>query len=495
VDCVVERHETLRSVFFMEDTVPRQVIVDAGEAVLQVIDVSSYAANTRESRMLQLLDEQARMPFDLAVGPLLRGLLVRLSEQEHVLSITMHHIVADAWSMGVLIKEVAALYAAYKAGQPSPLPPLPIQYADYAAWQREWLHGETMQRQLDHWTGELAGAPAVLRLPTDRPRPIVQSWRGETIEFVLPPLLSERIKRWAHSQGATLFMALLAGYAVLLWKLSGQSDIVVGVPVANRRQPELAELIGLFVNALAIRIRLQPDRGVDALLDHVRQTVLLAFSNQDAPFERVVETLQPVRSLGHNPIFQALLVLQNAPQGKLELADLSLEQQPLFNHTAQFDLSVSVQDAGDRITGHFNYASDLFDRSTMARWIEYFTTLLSEMSSDPRMTLEALRRSLDGLREYEAPRGETEETLAGIWRQLLAVERVGRNDNFFELGGSSPLVVRLTSCIKQELSAELSVEEVASAADLASLAERIVDRQLAGFDLERLLELAAQMRS
>ncbi|MBT2779855.1 non-ribosomal peptide synthetase, partial [Lysobacter sp. ISL-54] len=381
---IVARHENLRTRFVSQSGAPVQVIdpVDTGFVLIDH-DLSDLTADAQTSAVATQSREEARAPFDLAQGPLIRGRLLRLSEHEHVLLVTQHHIVSDGWSIGVLVKEVSALYDAYRQGQPDPLPPLPIQYADYAAWQRSWLQGETLQRQSNYWRDQLQGAPAVLELPTDRPRPALQSYAGDRVPVRLSSELSAQLRNLSQRHGTTVFMTLLAGWSVLLSRLSGQSDVVVGSPVANRQRSELEPLIGFFVNTLALRVDLQDAPSVADLLSQVKATTLAAYEHQDLPFEQVVEAVQPARSMSHSPLFQALLSLNNTPDGGgLQLHGLTLSQLDSGQQTAQFDLALSLTDNGNALSGSIAYASDLFDRGTVERMMDHWATLLTAMVAD-----------------------------------------------------------------------------------------------------------------
>jgi amino acid adenylation domain-containing protein len=383
LDRIVARHESLRTTFVNIEGEPQQVIApdDVGFALtehdLRNLDEAAQAAAVAE----QSIDE-ARVPFDLATGPLIRGRLLRLAEHEHVLLVTQHHIVSDGWSIGVLVREVSALYTAFCQGRADPLPVLPIQYADYAAWQRQWLQGDVLEQQIDYWRSHLGGAPALLELPTDRARPAVRSYAGGSIQIRLSRELSAGLRALAQRHGATLFMTLLAGWSTLLSRLSGQTDIVIGTPVANRQRAEIEPLIGFFVNTLALRVDLTNDPSVVDLLAQVRATMLDAHAHQDLPFEQVVEALQPERSLSHSPLFQALLTLNNTSADALTLPGLTLSTIEHAQQAAQFDLSLSLIETPDGLTGDLVYATDLFDRTTMQRMLGHWTTLLAAMVAD-----------------------------------------------------------------------------------------------------------------
>ena len=312
LDEIVRRHEPLRTVFSAADGEPVQVVLPAVAVELAVEDLSILPADAREADAARRASEAAAAPFDLARGPLFRAALLRLAADEHVLLLAMHHAVGDGWSIGVLFREIEALYAAFLAGAPSPLAPLPLRYADHALRQRAELAGEALDRPLDWWRTRLQGAPALLELPTDRPRPAVQSHRGAVLRFTLPPELGGRLSAVGRAEGATLFMTVLAAFQLLLARYSGQDDVVVGTPVAGRTRPELEGLIGFFANTLALRTDLSGDPTFGQLLRRVREATLGAFAHQELPFEKLVEALQPERSLAHAPVFQVALALQDA---------------------------------------------------------------------------------------------------------------------------------------------------------------------------------------
>ena len=405
LDRIVARHESLRTTLADVDGQTVQVIAapDAGFALCER-DLSALSGHERQYAVQRLADDEAVQPFDLAAGPLIRGQLLRLAEDEHVLLITQHHIISDGWSIGVLVREVSALYAAFSAGQADPLAPLAIQYADYAAWQRGWLQGEVHQAQSTFWKEALCGAPALLELPTDRPRPAVQSYAGAAVTVVLDAPLTAGLKALAQKHGATLFMTLLTGWAALLARLSGQDDVVVGTPVANRQRTEVEELIGFFVNTLALRVKLEGDPSVAELLAKVKAHTLGAYDHQDLPFEQVVEAVQPVRSMSHSPLFQVLLNLDNAPgERTLHLRDLAIEMLDPAHITTHFDLSLALAhkeaEAGATLEGYIEYASNLFDASTIERLAVHLETLLRAMVADDAAPISRLALLTDTQRQ------------------------------------------------------------------------------------------------
>ncbi|WP_233592127.1 condensation domain-containing protein, partial [Corallococcus sp. AB011P] len=328
-----------------------------------------------------------RRPFDLRTGPLLRTLLFKLAEHEHVLVVTMHHIVSDGWSLGVLVREVSALYAAFSASQPSPLPALPVQYADYADWQRRTLAGETLRQEMAYWEAKLSGAPAVLELPTDFPRPAVRSTAGATLGFTLSRELTEALRNLAHREGGSLFMVLLAGWQGLLARYTGQQDLSVGSPIAGRTRAETEGLIGFFVNTLVLRAKVETDQSFRSLLQQVRATVLEAYEHQEVPFEKLVEVLQPTRSLSHTPLFQTLLALQNVPTEDVRLPDLRLRRLETTHSSSKFDVSVFFTETSEGLRGTLEYSTALFKQSTVERMAAHLRTLLEAVAAKPEQAM------------------------------------------------------------------------------------------------------------
>ncbi|HEX2205514.1 MAG TPA: condensation domain-containing protein, partial [Longimicrobium sp.] len=388
---VVRRHEALRTVFRAgEGGEPVQVVQPAGAFSLARQDLSGLDAETREAEALRLADVEARGPFDLSAGPLFRARLLRLGEGDHLLSLSMHHIVTDGWSMGVLFQELGPLYEAFARGEPSPLPELAIQYPDFAAWQRETLSGEALERPLAWWREALAGAPEVLELAGDRPRPAEQSYRGGRVRVALPHDLSERLREVARGESATLFMLLLAAYDVLLWRWSGETDVVVGTPMAGRTRAEVEPLIGFFVNTLALRADLSGDPSFRELLVRVRHATLGAFDHQELPFERLVEALHPERSLSYAPVVQALFALQTSLPTEFRLPGMETESVRLAGSTVRYDLELLLWSRDEGITGTFEFAADLFDAATVERMAAQYRRLLEGIAAAPDTPISAL---------------------------------------------------------------------------------------------------------
>ena len=373
---IVRRHEVLRTVFPTAGGQPAQVVAGELSLPLEVVDLSPMPGAERKAAAARHAYEQAQRPFDLERGPLLRLVLLKLDHADWVLLLTIHHIICDGWSLGVLTRELTALYQAYAGGQPSPLPELPIQYGDFAVWQRQWLQGEVLEQQLAYWRQQLAGLPQ-LQLPTDRPHSAVPSFRGSQQELVVPQATTLALKSLSQQEGATLFMTLLAAYSVLLGRYSGQEDIVLGSPIASRTRPELEPLIGLLLNSLILRIDLAGDPTFRELLQRVRRVALDAYAHQDLPFERLVDELQPERDLSRNPLFQVTMALHHMQDSA---RPFELETR---GRTAKFDLRLDFVDSNADLLGVVEYSTDLFDRETIDRMIGHLTRLLDSIVADP----------------------------------------------------------------------------------------------------------------
>jgi amino acid adenylation domain-containing protein len=387
---VVRRHEALRTTFGEGEGEPVQRIAPRMPVGLPAVDLSRLAAAGRGEAARELARREARRSFDLARGPLLRAVLLRLGAAEHRLLVTVHHVVFDGWSMGVLVREVGALYRAFAAGQASPLPDLPLQYADYAAWQRSWLAGEVLESQLAYWRRELPAAGEELELPADRPRPATRSLRGALVTFALPAELTAALRRLGREEGATLFMTLLAAFCALLGRCSGQRRLLVGSPIAGRNRVEWEGLIGFFVNTLVLAGDLAGDPPFAELLARVRRAALGAYAHQDLPFERLVEELHPSRDLSRTPLFQVMFALQNAPAEPLDLPGLECRVLEVDAGTARVDLMLSMVEDGGSLRGTLEYATDLFDASTVGRLARHLSQLLAGAAAAPGRRLSAL---------------------------------------------------------------------------------------------------------
>ncbi|MCV9973473.1 non-ribosomal peptide synthetase [Burkholderia pseudomallei] len=376
---IVMRHEALRTCFVREEGEPIQVIQPHADLTVSYHDLRE--AEQSEQRAKDLSQAHASAPFDLSRDLPVRVLLLQLEDEAHVVQVVMHHIASDGWSVGVFLQELSALYGSFIAEQGDPLAPLPLQYADYAAWQRRWLASGQLEKQGAFWQTNLSGAPTLLELPTDRPRPPKQSHAGASVEVKLGAALSERVKRLSQRHGVTPYMTLLSSWAAVLSRLSGQEEVVIGSPVAGRNRTEVEALIGFFVNTLALRLDLSSEPTVGELLKRTKAQVLSAQAHQDLPFDQVVERVKPPRSTAHPPLFQVMFVWQNMPAGELTIPGLTIRAVETPLQTAQFELTLSLQEAGDDIVGHLNYASALFDESTVRRYVTYWCRLLEGMTA------------------------------------------------------------------------------------------------------------------
>jgi amino acid adenylation domain-containing protein len=389
LNAIVERHTILRTTFAMREEQPIQLISPLRALPLPICDLSGLPVAEREAAALGMAYTEARRPFDLGSDLLVRAMVLRLNTNQHLLVLTMHHIAADGWSLGVFFRELGTLYAAYLSGETPVLPDLPIRYVDFALWQRRWLGSPALHQSIAYWRRQLAGAPALLELPSDRPRPPVQTFRGAEEPLVVPRELTAALRQLCQGQGVTLSVMLLAAFQTLLFRSSGQDDIVVGSPIAGRVRADVENLIGLFVNTLLLRTSLSGDPPFCELLERVRGTVLDAYAHQSLPFERLVEELQPERNLGYNPLFQVEFILEQAPQ-PMRLTGLASTPVEISNGTSKFDLSLSLAETTTELAGVIEYNTDLFDRTTIQRWIGQFQTLLAGIVAHPSQRVSQL---------------------------------------------------------------------------------------------------------
>ena len=394
IHLLIQRHETLRTTFALINQNPAQVIAETISLVIPVIDLSNVPVTEQQKIIQQLMQEEARSPFDLLHGPLLRIKLLRIGVHDHILLSTMHHIVSDGWSMGVLIQELTAFYKSCTSGNPANLPALPIQYADFAYSERQWLQGQILQKHVQYWQRRLANAPALLHLPTDRPRPETQTYLGATVNHTLSQILVNRIELMCRRQELTMFMVLLAAFDVLLHYYSGQDKIVVGTDVANRTQKQTTYLIGFFVNQLVLFTDLAGITTFSELLEQVREVTLGAYEHQELPFNKLVEILNPERTLKYEPLFQVKLVLQNVPAPNVKVPGLSISPFEVERGAAQLDLNIRVEERPVGLTFTAEYSTDLFDETTIVRWLRHFEMLLNAAVDTPDVTIEALEAML-----------------------------------------------------------------------------------------------------
>jgi aspartate racemase len=398
INAIIARHESLRTTFKATDEQPVQIVSPVHEIKLAFTDLKELPEAEREAEARRLATAEARRPFDLNRDYPLRAALVRIEDDDHLLLLTMHHIVSDGWSMGVLTRELSTIYDAIAANQPIELAELPVQYADFAEWQREWLQGEVLEEQLAYWRKSLAGAPAMLNLQTDYPRPAVQSFQGANLSYILSEKLSRSLNEFSQREGATLFMTLVAAFQTLLFRYTREEDIVVGTPIAGRNRVEIENLIGFFVNTLALRTKLSGNPTFRQLLGRVKDVALGAYAHQDLPFEKLVEELNPERDVGHTPVFQVMFGVQNAPREKLALSRLTITRVPTTSETAKFDLTLFVGEAANGLSCWLEYNTDLFEQKTIERMLGHFEVLLEGIAANPDCRLSELRLLTDAER-------------------------------------------------------------------------------------------------
>ncbi|MBW4454436.1 MAG: amino acid adenylation domain-containing protein [Nostoc indistinguendum CM1-VF10] len=387
---IISRHEILRTTFTVVEGEPIQVIGKGENFTFPFIDLQVIPEEKKQQEVIKLAALESQKPFDLVKEFLIRASLIQLSETDYVVLLTMHHIISDGWSTGIFIKELTALYTAFCQGQPSPLSELPIQYADFAIWQRKWLQGEVLQTQLDYWKQQLSGNLPILELPTDKPRPAIQSNNGAKQPFQLSKSLTEKLKDLSKQERASLFMTLLAAFKVLLYRYTQQEDIIVGTPIANRNRAEIEWLIGFFVNTLVVRTNLGNNPTFREFLQQVREVTLGAYAHQDLPFEKLVEKLQIKRDLTHNPLFQVMFVLQNVPTEVIELPELNLEILKAEKNTANFDLTLSLTETETGLKGDLEYNTDIFNVDRITRIMGHFQVLLEGIVANPQQHLSEL---------------------------------------------------------------------------------------------------------
>ncbi|KAA3617202.1 MAG: amino acid adenylation domain-containing protein [Calditrichaeota bacterium] len=382
------RHETLRTTFDMIDGKAVQVISERAGSNLNIIDLENVNEAEREEEALNFAQNEIQQSFDLTTGPLFRTFLVKVSDDDHIFIMNMHHIISDGWSMGILVREIATIYNAHSTGTNARLPQLKFQYADFANWQREWLQGEVYDRQLSYWKNQLTGLPPLINLPLDRPRPAIQTYNGNTLSFNFDSTINESLKNFCRTEGVTSFMTLLAAFQVLLARYSGQTDLAVGTPIANRNNADLEPLIGFFVNTLVIRSDLSDNISFSDLVKQVRTTALGAYANQDIPFETIVDAVAPNREMSYTPLFQVMFVMQNTPEiGAMETSDFSIEPIDGEGTLAKFDLTVTLAESSHGIQGSFEFNTDLFDNTTIERMMGHFETLFSGLLENPQQSV------------------------------------------------------------------------------------------------------------
>ncbi|HYR11831.1 MAG TPA: condensation domain-containing protein, partial [Longimicrobium sp.] len=418
---IVRRHHVLRTRFVTVDDQPMQVVEPAERWVLDVVDLRDVPEDRRDAEVARLAREEARRPFDLSRAPMLRAHLLRVQDRAHVVLFTMHHVVSDAWSFGVLVRELVELYNAFSTGTPSTLPELPVQYADFAEWQRRWLQGERLDAQLGYWRRQLGARPAPLPLPLDRPRPAARSFEGGTLSFRLPPELSTGIHELSRSEGTTLFMTLLAGFKAMLARETGQTDVVVGTDIANRNMAEIEELIGFFINLLVLRTDLSGSPSFRQLLGRVSEVTLGAYAHQDLAFDLLVREMRTHWGAPDASLFDVLFVFQNAPVEALDLPGAELRHVPLEGETTRFDLALFVEDTPAGIVGRWSYRTDLFDAATIARLSARYEALLASAVAHPDAGIDELDLTSEAERSETARRRESSfNRLKRVPREVLS---------------------------------------------------------------------------
>jgi len=515
LDALVVRHESLRTTFPEEEDGVVAAIATAqnARARLRVEDFSDHGPERAEQLALARCREETERPFELQAGPLFRANVFRIADEDHVLLLNMHHIISDGWSIGVLMRELDALYDGFVSGREVHLEPLPIQYADYAVWQRGWLTDENLDALLDFWRKRFDIIPT-LELPTDRPRPEVAGDNGGLVSFSLSANATAKIHEISRIEGATVFMTLLAVFKLLMARFSGQWDLVVGTPVANRSHYKTEPLIGFFVNNLPLRTQMTPMATFRDILGGVRETVLRALAHQEVPFAFLVSELNPNRDQARNPLFQVNFSLVNIPLPTERLGGLEAVDMTLGSVTAKFDLNMAMAEVDGILGGQLEYNADLFDTDTARSYTDCFIGLVDELTANPDKAVGSLSLMGEGAEPpkpvrdntetvsapaiYVAPSNELEEKIAVIWAEGLEVEKVGVNDNFFDLGGSSLLLPKLNKRIKEELEVELSIVDMFQNPTVASLAALLASKDTSPAQFtqsrSRAEERAARMR-
>lgn len=453
---IVQRHDVFRTRFVAgENGEPIQEVLDEVPVDLPFEDLSRLDEGERMREVRERVRAHTTRGFSLTDAPLLRATLLRLDAQDHVAILIMHHIIADGWSIGVLIRELRQIYAAGLEQRPHGLPELEIQYPDFAAWQRDPEQNEEIERQMEYWRANLIGAPPAIDIPCDRPRSAATGYRGAAEVLNIGRALTAALQRVSREANASLFMTLLAGFNVLLYSCTGQDDLVVAIPIANRHRHEIEPLIGVFSNALPVRTRLGAADTFLDLLARVREASLNAYAHQDVPLQRIVQEFSALRDAGRPPLFQVMFVLQNHTREKLGLADLRLERVPVESTTSKFELTLVLEERNGELISAWEYKTDLFDKGTIAAMAVQYRDLLERLTAQPRQRLleiPALRmdnpnQPLAPTQSWEPAAGYIERAISEIWVHTLGVQRAGRWDHFFRLGGYSMLTVTAANLI------------------------------------------------
>lgn len=493
VQTIVDRHESLRTRFVEERGEPVQVIAPSLALEIPLHDLSGLPEAEQQQQVRASVNHEWQKPFDLAHGPVLRIKLLKLAEEDHILLRTFHHIVSDGWSLGVFMREFRELYEAYSQGRENPLPALPLQFADYAVWQAQTAREGLLEEDLRFWKAHLAGIPEELEIPKDRPRPPRQTYAGDVIAITVPAEKLAALKRCGRS---TLYMTLLTAFAVQMHRYSGQHDIVVGSPIANRQDERLEGLIGFFANMLVMRLRVNPNASFAELLEEVRDLALETYRHH-VPLERLIEVLPLRRSLNRTPIFQVVFALQNASSGLQELEGLRIEEVGAEAWTARFDLEVNAIERNGQLDIVWVYNRDLFDRERIEQMARHYERLLAAVVQNPQKPVGELEilsagemrqfkiqaavstgeAPVSASKAYVAPRTPVEQMVAGVWQEALGLERVGLDDNFFDLGGYSLLVARVRFTLQERLRKEIALVDFFCYPTVRLLAQKLDQRE------------------
>ncbi|WP_445632359.1 Carrier domain-containing protein [Nostoc sp. DSM 114161] len=505
---IIKRHEVLRTTYSSVNGQPIQVIHSTFPIELLITNLQGLSPDEQESQVRHIVLKEAQRPFDLVQGPLLRTTLLQLSSEEHIFVLNLHHILCDDWSLSVFFEELSALYQGFSTGNPSPLADLAIQYADFAAWQRQWLQGEILDNKLAYWQQNLSGSLPILELPTDYPRPLEPTYQGARQSVVIPKSLTDALNALSRQEGTTLFMTLLAAFQTLLFRYTGQEDILVGAPISNRHRSELEGVIGFLLNTLVLRTNLSGSPSFRQLLGRVREVALSGYTHQDLPFEKLVDALHIERGLNQNPLISVMFHLQNTPMPKLTVPGLTMNRLGIDNGTSKFDLYLELRETAAGISGNLEYSTDLFKAETIAVMVEHFSVLLQSIVSNPDQTISNLpvltfpgnrqtgasvrqtqrisKGNVDllGLQEpdmdrsdlkavFVAPRTPIEQQMTEIWSRVLAIAEVGIHDNFFELGGNSLLASQLIFYVRETFQVDLPLKILFEKSTIRALAQVI----------------------
>jgi acyl carrier protein len=509
LNAVMARHEVLRTRFISNNGEPFQQMDLPAEVDWQVIDLENLAPEELAGETQRVLAQESRRPFNLSQGPVLRATLLGLGASIYVLLLTMHHIVSDGWSAGILVSELGEFYRMFVSGGEASLSQLQIQFADFAVWQRECLLGGLFDSQLDYWRQNLSDAPLLLALPTDLKRTSSQTYRGAKAALRLPVELAGELRSLSLSHNTTLFMTLLAGFNLMLARYSGQNDIVVGSPVAGRNRVEAEPLIGFFVNTVALRTKLSHDETVSDLLANVRSTALDAYANRDVPFEKLVSELQHDRNPEHNPIFQVMFALKEGHDPVPALEGLSVTSRELEADTSKFDLTLEATDSPDGLEISISYRTDLFKPESIDCMLSDYCTLLEAFVANPQQRLhelppltwkpkylpEPLPATEIGTSTpiYVPPSTPIEEKLVSIWTEVLGIDRIGVHDNFFALGGHSLMATQVIARVRSTFNYELPLRRLFEAPTISALARTICESHAGTTEDEELAALLAEL--